>query len=429
MIMKKTLKKTAAMLTALLMLVQIVPALAGTYSSGIVIGSTQGYREMLEIVASKGTYVLLGQDLKLDVNEGYHCEWTSEDETIATVDEEGVLTALVPGEVKITATEGIYSASTVVTVIDPEPLMAEAQAQDEAQAEPEGEPEPEQESEMEPETEPETESTDEPEGESEGEPEGDTENESKEETPVQKQYMIIVINGESTRFVYDGEEHITNTFVATSNQDFFDESKIRVIGEIGVSATDCGTYEFILDESNFAYDDANVVASFVVNNSWMKITPAQVTVTANPIEKDEGTPDPELTATVVGLYGEDTIEFTLERMPGESVGEYIIDVYGEEKQGNYRVSYVAGKLTINGEPEVRIESSLPAGQPVYAGTEITLKAVPAGYGNVELSYQWQYSTDGTNWTNIEGETKTEYTFMITKENARFRYRVEVNPIN
>ena len=80
MIMKKTLKKTAAMLTALLMLVQIVPALAGTYSSGIVIGGTQGYREALEIVASKGTYVLVGQELELDVNEGYHCEWKSEDE-------------------------------------------------------------------------------------------------------------------------------------------------------------------------------------------------------------------------------------------------------------------------------------------------------------------------------------------------------------
>ncbi len=427
--MKKTLKKTAAMLTALLMLVQIVPALAGTYSSGIVIGGTQGYREMLEIVASKGTYVLVGQELELDVNEGYHCEWTSEDETIATVDEKGVLTALVAGEVKITATEGSYSASTVVTVIDPEPLMAEVQAQDEAETEPEGEPAPEAEPVTEPEAEPETEPEAEPAGEPEEEPENEPAPQAKEETPVQKQYMIIVINGESTRFVYDGEEHTTDTFVATSNQEFFDESKIRVVGEIGVSATDCGTYEFKLDESNFAYDDANVVASFVVNNSWMKITPAQVTVTANPAEKDEGTPDPELTATVVGLYGEDTIEYTLERMPGEGVGEYIIDVYGEEKQGNYRISYVAGKLTINGEPEVRIESSLPSGQPVYAGTEITLKAVPVGYGDVELSYQWQYSTDGTNWTNIEGETGPNYTFMITKENARFRYRVEVNPIN
>ena len=505
--MKSTMKKLAASLLAILMVIQMVPALGETYSSGIVVGGTEGFREALEIVASKGTLVLVGQMLTLDVNENYMATWYSDDENIAIVDGDGNVTAIAEGTVTITAKADRQSATAIVTVIDPEPLMAEMEQQAAAEAEepeaapeeepevtpetepetvpeeepevtPEEEPEiaPETEPEVAPETEPETapetepetepevqpeepvkeaedEPADEPEEEPAEEPEEESEEEPEEEpeeldddeeeepaeepeeeqpeekTPVQKKAMIIVINGESSRHVYDGTEKVLNTFVATSNQDFFDESKIQVNGEIGVAATNCGTYQFILDESNFSYNDKNVIASFVVNNGWMKITPAEVTVTANAISKDAGEPDPELTATVIGLYGEDTIDYTLERNPGETVGEYIIDVTGKEKQGNYRINYVAGKFTINGAPVVTIESSIPAGQPVYAGTEITLKAVAAGFGDVALTYQWQYSTNNVDWQDIEGANKQAYTYILLPENAAYRYRVFVNPVD
>ena len=405
--MKTTMKKTAACLVAILMMVQIVPALADTYSSGTIVGGMEGYREALEIVASKGTYVLVGQELELDVNQGYDPSWTSADETIATIDENGVITALTPGTVTITAQDGNYSANTTVTVIDPEPIMAEAEetvAQEENQEE----------------------------NPTDGEPTADP-TEEPIETPVvqpaEKQFMVIVINGENSRYEYDGEEHILNEFVATSNQEFFDETKIRVNGEIGVAAAECGTYEFKLEESDFSYDDPDVVASFVVNNGWMKITPAQVTVTANTLTKEIGSEDPELTATVIGLYGDDTIEFTLERMPGEKVGEYVIEAYGEEKQGNYRVNFVHGKLVIEGAPEVTVVSSIEPDQPVYAGTEIVLKAIPAGFGDVQLTYQWQRSTDGSSWEDMPGETKQTYTYIITAENYMYIYRVVVNPVD
>ncbi len=70
--MKITMKKTAAVLLALLMAIELVPATAATYSSGMIVGNSQGFKELLEIVATKGTYVLLGQNLQLDVNEDYH---------------------------------------------------------------------------------------------------------------------------------------------------------------------------------------------------------------------------------------------------------------------------------------------------------------------------------------------------------------------
>ena len=404
MIMKKTLKKIAAVMMAVLMMGQIIPALAGTYSSGIVVGGAQGYREILEIVASKGTYVLTGQTLELDVNEGYRPSWTSADETVATIDENGVLTALVPGTVTITATEGGFSATTVVTVIDPEPLMEEARQEEPAATEPE--------------------------------PEADPENpEPVEQAPAQKQYMIIVINGESTRYAYNGEEQTMNTFVATSNQDFFDASKIRVVGEIGVSATNCGTYEFKLAETDFAYDDPNVIASFVVNNGWMKITPAQVTVSANPATKEAGQPDPVLTATVEGLYGEDTITYSFDRYPGEAPGAYIIDAVGEEKQGNYKIQYISGIMTIT-EPVVVYQEPLdvqvtclhPAGTPVEYGMGITLAAEVTGAAEGEYTIQWQYSADMQNWIDIPGANSLSYTFTANGETVTYAWRAVADRI-
>ena len=123
--MKKTMKKIAAILMALLIVTQIVPALGATYSSGVIVGTSQGFKEKLEIVASKGTYVLLGQTLVLDVNEDYTPEWESADETIATVDKTGTVTAIQAGVVEITATQGEQTYTVEVTVIDPEPILQE----------------------------------------------------------------------------------------------------------------------------------------------------------------------------------------------------------------------------------------------------------------------------------------------------------------
>ena len=82
--------------------------------------------------------------------------------------------------------------------------------------------------------------------------------------------------------------------------------------------------------------------------SSIKVTIARkaVTVTADDKSKVYGEDEPELTATVVGLIGEDKIEYTISRAEGEDVGEYDITVTGDANQGNYSVTYTAGKFTI-----------------------------------------------------------------------------------
>ena len=52
-------------------------------------------------------------------------------------------------------------------------------------------------------------------------------------------------------------------------------------------------------------------------------------------------------ATVTGLVGSDTINYTVERTDGEDVGTYTITTSGDETQGNYTVAYETGTFTIN----------------------------------------------------------------------------------
>lgn len=397
--MKITMKKTAAVLLALLMAIELVPATAATYSSGMIVGNSQGFKELLEIVATKGTYVLLGQNLQLDVNEDYQPEWTSGNPAVATVDEQGMITAVAAGSATITATvkePKLQTATIEVTVIDPEPIAAEA---------PEG--------------------TEGPEGTEEG-------TGTEEQTPVSSaKTLVIVINGENEHITYDGEEHVLDRYVATANEDFFDETRIRTEGEFGVTATDCGFYELNLEGVSFTYDDPEVEAHFVVHNSFLKITPAPVTVTANPAEKEAGEEDPELTAAVAGLLGEDTedmIFYTLTRDPGEEPGVYLINAAGAENQGNYRVEYTGNVLTIlekAEEPEpldVSIISLYPADEPIYYGAEITLEARVTGAEEGEYTIRWQYSEDYENWIDIPGADGPRYTFIADGETITYVWR-------
>ena len=389
--MKNTMKKIAASFLALLIMIQLVPAFAATYSSGMIVGSTEGYKELMAIVASKGTYVLLGQTLELDVNEDYQPEWKSENPAVATIDAQGVITAVSAGNATITATvkaPKMQAVSIEITVIDPEPILAE---------------------------------------------ETPEENGQEEQTMDSSELkaLVIVINGENERITYDGEEHILNRFVATANEDFFDESRIKVEGEPGVAATDCGFYELKLEDATFIYDDPEVTAHFVLNNGFLRITPASVTVAAEPAEKEEGTEDPELIATVTGLLGEDTEEkivYTLTREQGEEAGSYKISAEGAAEQGNYRVEYVENVMTITEkqaqeELNVWITSLYPADEPVYYGAEITLEAHVEGAEEGEYTIQWQYSADLENWIDIPGANSLTYTFFADGETVTYAWRV------
>ena len=80
----------------------------------------------------------------------------------------------------------------------------------------------------------------------------------------------------------------------------------------------------------------------------LTIAPKAVTVTADDKSREYNKDNPELTATVEGVVGSDTVEYTLSTTAVKTspVGEYPITPSGEATQGNYTVTYVPGTLTI-----------------------------------------------------------------------------------
>lgn len=108
--------------------------------------------------------------------------------------------------------------------------------------------------------------------------------------------------------------------------------------------------------------------------SYIKIKPKDVTVTANNAEKLFGHEDPTFSATVTGTLNQDKIQYEVSR-PGvgkdEAVGTYedALVATGDEIQGNYKVAYVAGDFEIktNAEDLKFVEAETTGYNGVYDG--------------------------------------------------------------
>lgn len=105
------------------------------------------------------------------------------------------------------------------------------------------------------------------------------------------------------------------------------------------SITNVGTLNVTAKAENKNYKDVTV-------DYTLKVTRKAVTVTADNKSKVFGEKDPELTATVTGTIGKDTVDYKLSRKAGEDVGTYTITPSGKAEQTNYTVTYATGTLTI-----------------------------------------------------------------------------------
>ena len=149
-------------------------------------------------------------------------------------------------------------------------------------------------------------------------------------------YTGAKVNSPSDK-VYDGKEHkwiptVTDKAdkkleAGTDYTVEYSTKNFKDVGTIDVTITGIGNY------------------TGTVTRTY-KITPKSVTVTADNKTKVFGETDPKLTAKVAGILGNDTVEYTLSRKDGEAAGKYEITVKGDKLQGNYKVTYAAGTLTI-----------------------------------------------------------------------------------
>ena len=172
---------------------------------------------------------------------------------------------------------------------------------------------------------------------------------------INKASITVAVTGTTdTSLEYNGQGQTVT--VDSSKYTLGCDNPLYVADKVQRTATSAAArnvgnnYALGLVDSQFSYDDANVNATFVVTDGKFTITPAKATVTAEAKSKTYGETDPELTATVTGLKGEDAaalIAYTLSRAEGEDVGSYAITPSGEATQGNYDVVYVSANLTIN----------------------------------------------------------------------------------
>ena len=137
--------------------------------------------------------------------------------------------------------------------------------------------------------------------------------------------------------VYDGNEHKWSPTVTDKADKKLKAGTDYTVEYSTKNFKDVGTIEVVIKgKGNYT---GTVTRTY-------KITPKSVTVTADDKTKVFGETDPELTATVAGTLGNDTVDYKLSIEDGEAVGKYTITASGNAEQGNYSVTYVAGTLTI-----------------------------------------------------------------------------------
>ena len=171
--------------------------------------------------------------------------------------------------------------------------------------------------------------------------------------------IVVEVTGNTTTATYDGTEHVCQgyTYVvknAVTGEVIENENILVSVDPQYQQAyqTNVGKTEMLLDgHVNVQVPDGfQLQGVTVVGKGYMEITPAQVMVTADSLDKMVGESDPTLTATVTGLIGNDQIDYTLTREAGEDMGAYTITASGETTQGNYTVTYVNGTFTVSGMP-------------------------------------------------------------------------------
>ena len=373
--MKKNMRKFSALLLMVLMLSQIAFACAAeadTYISEntITIG-TEGFRDPLTIEnVSQGKHLLVGQTLSLSVPEEYHdgVDWSSNNREVATVDQDGLVTAVAPGNVTIRVSDKVNpanSASVLLEVVDA------------------------------------------------GEQNDDV--------------ISILVEWSSLKGeIYDGTAKAL-TYTLSADDARFDPERVEFLGEIP-SRVDCGITMGAITPEEFRYNDETMQASFVIKNGSIWIAPRGITVTADDAEKNAGEADPAFTWTAEGLAEadegkEDLFELSFDRDPGEDPGTYGLRVTGEESQGNYRITFDEGKLTIHEAEKVRVSLASSAGLIIWEGDTVTLTAtVEEPEEGARYSFLWEMN-DGSGWQEVARGQDPTYTYVATADKLSVSWRV------
>ena len=202
------------------------------------------------------------------------------------------------------------------------------------------------------------------------------ENENDDPAPAQKNILSLYVDDQSitysgknedgTFIVLDTEDLIQNNVEIVSGLAEGDELKSLTLHS---SRTDAGFDWFM----GLGVDENNQVLATIVNKNGEDVTgnytiqleelialnirKAVATIEAEDHSKTSGELDPELTAVVKGLFGNDTIDYSISREAGENAGDYTITVTGPAETDNYIIEYVDGTFTIKAKKSHKSDES------------------------------------------------------------------------
>ena len=216
--------------------------------------------------------------------------------------------------------------------------------------------------------------------------------------------LTAELTGESATKVYDG-----NPLTGGATANVKEGTTITYSTDSGAtwttevpSITNVGTLNITAKAENPNYEPVETTYSLTV-------THATVTVTAENKTKVYGTADPELTATVSGTLGNDTVAYTLAREAGENAGKYKITVTGEENQGNYKVTYTPGTFEIT--PKTIVPDGPETPEEKKTGIEVT-EPEDSKYDGEEHKNTPTVADTKTGKTLTEG---TDYTLTYSED--------------
>ena len=180
------------------------------------------------------------------------------------------------------------------------------------------------------------------------------------------------------------------------------------------SITNVGTLNVTAKAENKNYKDVTV-------DYTLKVTRKAVTVTADNKSKVFGEKDPELTATVTGTIGKDTVEYTLSRKAGEDVGTYTITPSGKAEQTNYKVTYATGTLTITKAETMTLTPELTGkdAEKEYDSKPLSGRATASVTKGTKITY----STDGgKTWSETLPSITNVGTLNVTAKAENKNYK-------
>ncbi|MDD3138268.1 MAG: MBG domain-containing protein, partial [Lachnospiraceae bacterium] len=211
---------------------------------------------------------------------------------------------------------------------------------------------------------------------------------------------ITVAANDNNKIYGEADPELTATATGVVGTDNLDFTLSRDPGE------NAGTYVIsVVPGSNSNYNIILTEGQFTINKKSL-----DVTVAATDKTKVYGDADPELTAIVSGLVGDDTMNFTLSREAGENAGIYPIHVTLGENP-NYEAATTDATFTIV-KKVIGVQVLAQNGNKTYGEKDPVLKAAVLGLK----------TGDTLNYTlsRLEGEHAGTYAMHVTVgENANY----------